>query len=65
MIVLERLFRIRERGSSIATEVRAGVTTFLTMAYILFVNPRILSLAGMPAQDVAVATALAAAVATR
>lgn len=59
-----RFFAIEERGSSIGTEIRAGLTTFLTMAYILFVNPQILSATGMPAQDVAVATALAAAIAT-
>lgn len=47
-----------------ATEVRAGVVTFLTMSYILFVNPQILSEAGMPAGDVAVGTALASAAAT-
>src|SRR5215218_1164970 len=46
------------------TEVRAGVATFLTMSYILFVNPAILSAAGLPFDAVAVATALAAAVAT-
>ena len=63
MSVLERFFRLGEHGTSVATEVRAGVVTFLTMAYILFVNPQILSQAGMPAEDVAVATALAAAVA--
>ena len=49
---------------SIATEFRAGVTTFLTMAYILVVNPQVLSHAGMPARDVAVATAIASAAAT-
>src|ERR671914_961580 len=46
------------------TEVRAGVATFLTMSYILFVNPAILSAAGLPFEAVAVATALAAAIAT-
>lgn len=46
------------------TEVRAGVATFLTMSYILFVNPAILSAAGLPFDAVAVATALAAAIAT-
>src|SRR5919112_6401997 len=46
------------------TEVRAGVATFLTMSYILFVNPAILSAAGLPFGAVAVAPALAAAVAT-
>ena len=61
---IERFFKIPERGSTIATELRAGLTTFLTMAYILFVNPQILSQAGMPAQDVAIATAIASAVAS-
>src|ERR687889_1708028 len=46
------------------TEVRAGVATFLTMSYILFVNPAILSAAGLPFDAVAVATALAAAITT-
>ncbi|ROR32657.1 NCS2 family permease [Inmirania thermothiophila] len=64
METLERLFQIRARGSSVGTEIRAGVTTFLTMAYILFVNPQILSATGMPAADVAAATALASALAT-
>jgi AGZA family xanthine/uracil permease-like MFS transporter len=49
---------------SATTEVRAGVATFLTMSYILFVNPAILSAAGLPFDAVAVATALAAAIAT-
>ncbi len=62
--MLERVFRLRERGTTVATELRAGAVTFLTLSYILFVNPRILSQAGMPADDVAVATALASAVAT-
>ncbi len=57
-------FQIAQRGSTVATEVRAGFTTFLTMSYILFVNPQILSITGMPVQDVAIATALAAAIAT-
>ncbi len=42
---LDRYFEITERGSSVGTEVRAGITTFLAMAYILFVNPSILSIA--------------------
>lgn len=62
--MLEQLFRIQERGSSVGTEIRAGMVTFLTMAYILFVNPQILSEAGMPVEDVTFATALAAAFAT-
>ena len=61
---LDRYFQISERGSTITTEVRAGITTFLTMGYILFINPQILSLAGMPEADVAIATALGAAIAT-
>ena len=61
---LERRFHVRERGSTLGTEVVAGLTTFMTMAYILFVNPNILGAAGMPEQAVAAATALAAGVAT-
>lgn len=60
---LDRTFRLSERGTSVGTELRAGVATFLTMAYILFVNPQILSEAGMPVSDVAVATAVASALA--
>jgi AGZA family xanthine/uracil permease-like MFS transporter len=61
---LERHFMIRERGSTVRTEVLGGVVTFLTMAYIVFVNPAILSAAGMPVGAVTVATALAAAIFT-
>jgi AGZA family xanthine/uracil permease-like MFS transporter len=61
---IERFFRVRERGSTVGTELRAGLVTFLTMAYILLVNPQVLSEAGMPVADVTVATALGAAVAT-
>ncbi len=64
MRLLDRWFDLRAQGTTVAREARAGVVTFLTMAYILFVNPQILAQAGMPAADVAVATALAAAVAT-
>ena len=62
--LLERRFRLSERGTSVRTEVVGGVATFLTMCYIVFVNPAILSAAGMPFAAVTVATALAAAVAT-
>jgi len=58
--MLERLFQVRQRGSSIRTEVFAGVTTFFTMAYIMVVNPSILGQAGMPLAGVAAATCLAA-----
>ena len=61
---LERRFRLAERGTSVRVEALGGLTTFLTMAYILFVNPAILSAAGVPFEAVAVATALAAAVAS-
>src|SRR3954452_25481503 len=61
---LERWFPIHERGSSVRTEVLGGVVTFLAMCYIVFVNPAILSAAGMPVGAVTVATALAAALAT-
>ena len=61
---LERHFELEARGTTVVTELRAGVVTFLTLSYILFVNPQVLAGAGMPAEDVAVATALAAAVAT-
>src|SRR3954449_5640499 len=62
--VLDRFFRYGERGSSLRIEALGGFSTFLTMSYILFVNPAILSSAGMPFNAVAVATALAAAIAT-
>jgi len=61
---LERRFRITERGSTVRTEVLGGLATFLTMSYIVFVNPAILSAAGLPFAAVAVTTALAAAVFT-
>jgi AGZA family xanthine/uracil permease-like MFS transporter len=61
---LERYFAVRERGTSVRTELLGGVATFLTMCYIVFVNPAILSAAGKPFGPVTVATALAAALAT-
>ena len=61
---LERFFGLAERGTDVRTEVTAGATTFLTMAYIAFVNPQILSDAGMPFDAVFVATCLAAAFST-
>ncbi len=62
MSVLDRTFKLRERGSSVQTEVLAGATTFLTMAYIVLVNPSILGTTGMPVAGVAAATCLAAGV---
>jgi adenine/guanine/hypoxanthine permease len=58
---LESLFHLQARGSTLAREVRGGLATFLTMAYILFANPSILSSAGIPAESALAATALAAA----
>src|SRR5205823_1163169 len=60
----ERLFKLKEQGTDVRTELLAGLTTFLTMAYIIFVNPSILGDAGMPKDAVFVATCLAAAIGT-
>ena len=57
----ERLFKLEEHGTNVRTELIAGLTTFLTMAYIIFVNPAILGDAGMPKDSVFVATCLIAA----
>ena len=57
---LEDTFGITKAGSTVETEIRAGITTFLTMAYILFVNPDMLSISGIPFNDALVATAVAA-----
>lgn len=59
--MLERLFQLRAHNTTVRTEILAGVTTFLTMAYILFVNPSILGETGMDKGAVFVATCLAAA----
>ncbi|MFB5284309.1 NCS2 family permease [Peribacillus sp. Hz7] len=61
---MERLFRLRELGTNVRTEILAGFTTFLTMAYIIVVNPAILSAAGVPFNQVFIATILAAAIGT-
>src|SRR5262245_5938970 len=61
---LQRFFRLEERSTTVATELRAGLVTFLTMAYILLVNPQILGAAGMPPSDVVFATAVGSAVGT-
>jgi adenine/guanine/hypoxanthine permease len=61
---LDRYFGLRESGSDVRTEFIAGVTTFLTMVYIVFVNPQILGNAGMDKGAVFVATCIAAAVST-
>lgn len=61
---MEKFFMLKENNTDVRTEVLAGVTTFMTMAYILAVNPLILSDAGMDAGGVFTATALSAAIAT-
>lgn len=62
--MLESFFKLKEQGTNVKTEVIAGFTTFLTMAYIVFVNPSILALTGMDFNAVFVATCLAAALGT-
>src|SRR5262250_1444184 len=62
--LLDRYFRLSENGTDVRTELVAGVTTFLTMVYIVFVNPQILGNAGMDKGAVFVATCIAAAVST-
>ena len=61
---MEKLFKLREHGTDVRTEVTAGITTFLAMVYILAVNPSILSAAGMNNAAVFTATAISAAFAT-
>src|SRR5438094_4296445 len=58
--LLDRFFRLRERGTSVRTEILGGVTTFITMAYIIVVNPAILKEAGIPPGPSTVATILTA-----
>ena len=60
--MLEQLFKLNDNKTTVRTEIVAGITTFLTMAYIIFVNPDILSKAGMPFGAVFVSTCVAAAI---
>ncbi|MGG7604862.1 NCS2 family permease [Massilia sp. BKSP1R2A-1] len=62
--MLEKLFKLSESGTNVRTELLAGLTTFLTMVYIIFVNPSILGDAGMPRESVFVATCIVAALGT-
>lgn len=62
--MLEKLFKLKENHTIVRTEVIAGITTFMTMAYILAVNPSILSAAGMDTNAILMATALAAFIGT-
>ncbi len=62
--MIEKFFKLKENNTNVKTEVMAGITTFMTMAYILAVNPNILSATGMDANAVLIATALASFVGT-
>lgn len=62
--MIEKFFKLKENNTTVKTEVMAGITTFMTMAYILAVNPNILSATGMDANAVLIATALASFVGT-
>jgi AGZA family xanthine/uracil permease-like MFS transporter len=64
MQLLDQIFGLRAQKTTVGIELRAGVVTFLTLSYILFVNPQVLSQAGLPQEDVVFATAVASAVAT-
>lgn len=61
---VERRFKLKENNTDVRTEIMAGITTFLTMVYIIFVNPDLLSIAGMPKEGVFIATILASIVGT-
>ena len=61
---LDKLFHLKENHTDVKTEIMAGITTFMTMAYILAVNPNILSASGMDRGSVFTATALSAFIAS-
>ena len=61
---MDRFFKISENGSTVSTEILAGLTTFFALSYIIFVNPAILSQTGMPWGAVFLATIIAAVVGT-
>ena len=60
--LFERFFKLSSHNTSVSTEVIAGITTFMTMVYIVFVNPQILSAAGMDASEVFVVTCMISAI---
>lgn len=62
--MLEKFFKLKENGTSARTEVIAGITTFMTMAYILAVNPNLLSASGMDSTAILIATCLASFIGT-
>ena len=61
--MLDKVFRLRDNNTTTKTEVVSGITTFITMAYIIFVQPAVLSMAGMDFDALMVATCIASAVA--
>lgn len=61
---MEKFFKLKENGTTVGTEIIAGLTTFFAMSYIVFVNPSILSLTGMPSQAVFLATIIASVIGT-
>ncbi|MFZ0143404.1 MAG: solute carrier family 23 protein, partial [Candidatus Sulfotelmatobacter sp.] len=62
--MIDRYFKLAENGTSVRQEMLGGLTTFVTMAYIIVVNPQILAQAGMPVEGVVFATCVSSAVAT-
>ena len=62
--MLEKFFKLKENNTNVKTEVIGGITTFMTMAYILAVNPQILSASGMDSQAILMATAIASFIGT-
>lgn len=62
--MLEKLFKLKENKTTVKTELAAGLTTFMTMAYILAVNPSVLSTTGMDSTAVLLATCLASFIGT-
>lgn len=61
---MEKFFKLNENNTTVSTEVMAGFTTFFAMSYIIFVNPAMLSMTGMPWGGVFLATIISAAIST-
>ena len=61
---MEKFFKLKESGTTVSTEIVAGITTFFAMAYIIFVNQQMLSQTGIPGGAVFLATIIASAVGT-
>ena len=62
--MLEKLFKLKEKNTKVSTEIIAGLTTFMAISYIIFINPSILSQTGMDYNSVYVATIIASALGT-